>query len=50
MVEDVHGLIFLISLLTHWLITVLWNGFVAKRNLLVVMVASIVLCRTWQII
>ena len=50
MVEDVHGLIFLVSFLTHWLITVLWNGYVAKWNLLVVMVASVVLSRARQII
>ena len=50
MVEDVYGLIFLVSFLTQWLITLLWNGYVAKRNLLVVMVASVVLSRTWQII
>ena len=50
MVEDVHGLIFWVSFIIHWTITMLCFGFVAKRNLLVVMVASVVLSRAWQII
>ena len=45
MVKDVHSLQFLVSFLALRLITVLGVGYISKRNVLIVMVPTSVLCR-----